>query len=253
MGFRLTMYRKLLGVSSFSTFAALRKEVPRNLKNKSKTAQEWISRQLSDPYVKEARIHNFRCRSAFKLLQIDEKYQILKPGDIVIDCGAAPGSWSQIAVTKTNSNGKEPELPTGKVIGIDKITVSPIEGAIFLCPYDFTAENTQARILQELNGSKVDSVLSDMAPNATGHKRMDHEYLMEMVYSVLRFAVLNTKINGTLLVKVWNGNGINDYENNLKKFYNNVKVVKPDSSRDDSAEMYFLARQFKGARQKTTS
>lgn len=128
----------------------------------------------------------------------------------MIDCGAAPGSWSQVAVTKTNANSKssylnfdvfklkihsyyacfifpsDTEVPTGKVIGIDKITVAPIEGAIFLCPYDFTSEIAQLMIIKELNGYKADVVLSDMAPNATGMKRMDHEYLIEMAYSVLR-------------------------------------------------------------------
>lgn len=111
----------------FSTAVRLQaKVVPNNLKGKSKSSQEWLTRQLSDPYVEKAKMMNYRCRSAFKLLEIDDKYKIMKPGDVVIDCGAAPGSWTQIAATRTNANGAKSHLPKGTVVSVDALQFHPV-------------------------------------------------------------------------------------------------------------------------------
>ncbi|XKL60933.1 hypothetical protein PGB90_007990 [Kerria lacca] len=224
----------------------LNKQISSNLQRRSKNTQEWITRQLSDPYVKAAKYHNFRCRSAFKLIQINEKYKIINPGNIVIDCGAAPGSWSQVAAVECNSNQKRNKMPIGTVIGIDLLNIFPIEGVTFLNQSDFTTSETQNKIINLLNGEKVDVVLSDMAPNASGIKSLDHEKLIEMAYNVLKFAVINSKVNSNCLIKFWAGGRLTEIENDMRRFYSNVKYIKPDASRSDSAEIYLLARFFKG-------
>ncbi|XP_050432471.1 rRNA methyltransferase 2, mitochondrial [Adelges cooleyi] len=210
------------------------------------SSKEWLNRQKSDPYVEKAKMNNYRCRSAFKLLQMDDKHSILKPGQCVVDIGAAPGSWTQIVVPRTNSDFTNKNLPTGLVIGIDLQQMFPINGAILLGNSDFTSTKTWDKIKTILNNRLIDVVLSDMAPNATGVKHLDHDLIIKMAFSVVKFSVMNSNVGGTCLIKIWDGNQNMELENILLKFYSTVKYIKPTASRSDSAEKYLLARGFKG-------
>ncbi|KAF7271728.1 hypothetical protein GWI33_015437 [Rhynchophorus ferrugineus] len=215
-------------------------------KNKGVSSNHWLSRQLSDPYVEKAKLMNYRCRSAFKLLEIDEKHHILKPGFIVIDCGASPGSWTQIAVKKVNADGSDNNSVKGKVISIDRQLLYPIEGAIILGNTDFTEASSQDKVAKELGGAKVDCVLSDMAPNATGIPDLDHENIIKLCYSVLKFALKHSNVGGSVLVKLWQCGDTKQLISDMEKFYRSVKSIKPKSSRSDSAEIFLLGREFKG-------
>lgn len=200
---------------------------------------------MRDPYVEKAKQENYRCRSAFKLLQINEKFKILSPGMIVIDCGAAPGSWTQVATNLTNAHGKN-EGPIGKVYAVDKLPFYPVEGATVLGNIDFTKARTQEMLLELLQGNKPDVILSDMAPNASGIREIDHDNIILLAYTALKFALQSSKVHGTFVVKVWDGGKSQQFEENLLKFYDNVKVFRPGATRDESTEKFFLARGFKG-------
>lgn len=230
---------------SVHTGRALLKETPRNLKGKKHSSQLWLARQLRDPYVEKARQENYRCRSAFKLLEINERFRILGPGMTVIDCGAAPGSWTQVATNLTNAHGKR-EGPVGRVYAVDKLPFYPVEGATILGNMDFTSVKTQKTLNELLQGDKADVVLSDMAPNASGVREIDHDNIMLLAYAVLRFALQIGRAQSAFVVKVWDGGKAQQFEQNLYKFYNSVKVIRPDATRDDSTEKFFLARGFKG-------
>ncbi|XP_012524510.1 rRNA methyltransferase 2, mitochondrial [Monomorium pharaonis] len=238
-------YRIISRTRSIHIGHTLFKETPRNLKNKKHSSQLWLARQLRDPYVEMAKQENYRCRSAFKLLEINERYKILSPGLTVIDCGAAPGSWTQVATNLTNSHGKK-EGPIGRVYAVDKLPFYPVEGATVLGNMDFTSAKTQEILSKLLQGNMVDIVLSDMAPNASGIREIDHDNIILLAYAALRFALQISKPQGALVVKVWDGGKAQQFEQNLSKFYNSVKVVRPDATRDESTEKFFLARGFKG-------
>lgn len=188
---------------------------------------------------------NYRCRSCFKLLEIDEKYKFLKPGQVVVDIGAAPGSWSQIAVKAVNSNGDDKDKPKGIVIGIDKLHIYPCDGAIFLGNTDFTTSIAQEKIKTILNGRKVNCVLSDMAPNASGIKSMDQENLMELAFAVVTFAKEVSATNAMVLVKIWENGELHKLEKFIEESYETCKIVKPNASRSDSAEKFILGKGFK--------
>ncbi|CAG9832824.1 unnamed protein product [Diabrotica balteata] len=233
----------------FSLCSCLQRKVTTNaLKSKTKntSSKQWLSRQLSDPYVEKAKLMNYRCRSAFKLLEINDKYHILKPGHVVLDVGAAPGSWSQVLAHTVNSNESDKDLPTGVVIAIDKQNIYPIDGVHIFGNMDFTSIETQKKILEFLNKRTVDAVVSDMAPSATGIRYMDNENMLKLCYSVLRFALEISVKNASFLVKLWQCGETKQLENDIAQFYNKVKVVKPSASRSDSTEIYLLGREFKG-------
>nr|XP_033334473.1 rRNA methyltransferase 2, mitochondrial [Megalopta genalis] len=223
----------------------LLREKPQNLKGKKLSSQIWIMRQIQDPYIELAKQENYRCRSAFKLLEINDRFNILKPGQTVVDCGAAPGSWTQVAVKKTNADGKN-NCPVGSVFAIDKQTISPIEGATILGRMDFTVSASQNEFSKLLQNRKVDVVLSDMAPNSTGVKELDHENIVKLVYAAMKFALKFTKINGTFVCKLWDGARSQQIESDLLKFYKRVRHVRPRATRNDSTEKFFLARGFQG-------
>ncbi|ESP03933.1 hypothetical protein LOTGIDRAFT_109890 [Lottia gigantea] len=210
------------------------------LKGKGKSSQEWLKRQASDPYVQKALDENYRCRSAFKLIEINDKYKILRPGQVVIDCGAAPGSWCQVAAQKVAKH----KQGIGTVIGIDLQNFEPIDGVHVLSECDFTLPESQSKILDILNGQKADVILSDMAPNASGIKSMDHDVIIELCQAVLQFGLWVLKPGGTILCKLWMGANQKSFENDLKSNFESVKVVKPASSRSDSSEIFLLARNF---------
>lgn len=229
-----------------NSVVSFHKQVPSKLKGKSKSSQEWLTRQINDPYVEKAKMMNYRCRSVFKLLEIDDKYNILKPGDVVLDCGAAPGSWSQIAAHRSNANAHKENHPKGNVVSIDLLYLAPIPGVTIFGGMDFSKPESQEKLKSALGGRPVNCVLSDMAPNSTGVRTLDQEQITDLCYSVLRFAILMSTEGAHLLVKFWDNAEIQNLEKDMLKFYENVRRIKPKSSRSDSAECFLLARNFKG-------
>ncbi|CAG9584772.1 unnamed protein product [Danaus chrysippus] len=211
-----------------------------------KSSQQWLSRQKADPYVEKAKMCNYRCRSAFKLIEMNEKANILHPGQSVIDLGASPGSWTQVAVQKTNADGADSSKPKGTVLAIDKLQIFPIEGATIMSNMDFSTIEAHDKVLKALNGKKVDLVLSDMAPSATGVRELDKDRIIGLCYMAIRFAALVTRIDGNLLFKVWDGKEVPILEMDLERFYKHIKIMKPNASRSDSSEKFILARGFKG-------
>lgn len=225
----------------------LLREKPTNLKGKKPSSQQWLTRQLRDPYVEKAKQENYRCRSAFKLIEINERFGVLKPGMTVVDCGAAPGSWTQVAVKSTNANGKDlDEEKIGTVVSIDRLPIHPIEGATVIGNMDFTSEKAQEQVLAALQGKLADFVMSDMAPNATGVREMDHENIIKLAYAALKFALGITRTDGSFIAKVWDGSLADQLEKDLASFYKKVKIVRPKATRDESTEKFLLARGFKG-------
>lgn len=235
--------------------SSLCKVVPKTLKGRSKSAQDWLTRQLNDPYVKRARQQSYRARSAFKLLEIQEKLQLLRPGQGVVECGCAPGAWSQVLVKQCNSvapdGGKsrdyDESAPAGRVVGVDLLPVAPLPGAVFVTGADLTTPATQARILELLHPYPIDVIVSDMAPNATGCYSLDHTKIMGLVYSAARLAKQHSAEGGCLLCKVWSGPLTNKFREQLSVLYEHVGAVKPPCSRDNTSELYIYARGFKGA------
>ncbi|XP_046449889.1 rRNA methyltransferase 2, mitochondrial-like isoform X2 [Daphnia pulex] len=186
-----------------------------------------------------------RARSAFKLIEIDDKHKFLKPGDVVVECGAAPGAWTQVCVKRINATGKVSSQLKGKHVAVDLQPMYPIEGAVILAPLDFTKSLSQTRITEILGGQLANAVLSDMAPAASGIRDLDQDRILELAYSVLRYAQQISMDGATLLIKLWAGGRIKQLENEIALHYSQVKVVKPPSSRQDSAEMFILASNFK--------
>ncbi|XP_054463907.1 rRNA methyltransferase 2, mitochondrial [Anoplopoma fimbria] len=217
----------------------------KKLKGKSAAEQRWLQRQLKDPYVKASHAQNFRCRSAFKLLEIDDKFRLLRPGSSVVDCGTAPGAWSQVAVQRVNSAGTDPALPHGSVVGIDLLNIPPLDGAHFLSSHDVTDPVTQAKLLELLPGGRADVILSDMAPNASGFREMDHEKLITMCLSLTDLAERILQPGGSLVCKYWDGILAHKLQQKLSSVFSSVQTLKPNASRKDSAERYFLARMYR--------
>jgi 23S rRNA (uridine2552-2'-O)-methyltransferase len=222
-----------------------RGEGVRPLKQRLKTAkkrttsqQKWLERQLNDPYVARAKREGYRSRAAYKLLEIDEKYRLLKPGQRVVDLGAAPGGWSQVAVRRIGSPEK------GRVVGIDLLPVEPLPGAEFVT-LDFLDPDAPER-LTALLGGPADVVLSDMAANATGHKKTDHLRIVGLAEAAADFARSVLAPGGAFLAKVLQGGTEGALLADLKRDFATVRHVKPAASRSDSAELYVLATGFRG-------
>ncbi|XP_046404658.1 rRNA methyltransferase 2, mitochondrial isoform X2 [Ischnura elegans] len=217
-------------------------------KYKGTSSHEWLTRQMKDPYVEKAKMMNYRCRSAFKLLEMNEKYNFLYPGQHVVECGAAPGSWTQVLVKETNSSGRDPEKPVGKVISVDKLPIYHVEGAHIFGGLDFTSTSFHNSVLKLIGKNKLDAVVSDMAPNATGVKLLDQEAISILAYSVLKFAIKMSKVNNrtVCLIKVWEGGRMKKLESDMCQFYERVSVVKPNASRSNSAETFLLGIGFRG-------
>ncbi|KAM4717727.1 rRNA methyltransferase 2, mitochondrial [Anableps anableps] len=221
--------------------------VMKKLKGKTAAEQRWVLRQLKDPYVKASHAQNFRCRSAFKLLEIDDKFRLLHPGYSVVDCGSAPGAWSQVAVQRVNSAGTDQGSPRGTVIGIDLLHIPPLDGAHFLSSHDVTDPATHAKLQELLPQGRAHVILSDMAPNASGFRDMDHENLITMCLSLIDLAEKILLPRGSLLCKYWDGVLSRRLQEKLSSVFGSVRTVKPDASRKDSAERYFLARMYRRA------
>uniref|UniRef100_A0A8C0WW42 rRNA methyltransferase 2, mitochondrial n=1 Tax=Castor canadensis TaxID=51338 RepID=A0A8C0WW42_CASCN len=220
---------------------------------KDRTGAEhlWLMRHLKDPFVKAARAETYRCRSAFKLLEVDRRHQLLRPGLRVLDCGAAPGAWSQVAVQRVNATGTDPRSPVGFVLGVDLMHIAPLEGATFLCPADVTDPRTLQRALELLPGGKADVILSDMAPNATGIRGLDHDRLISLCLTLLDVAAAILLPGGTLLCKTWAGSQSRQLQRRLAEEFQSTRTVKPEASRKESAEVYLLGMRYCGRRART--
>ena len=199
----------------------------------------WLERQLNDPYVAQAKREGLRSRAAFKLIEIDDKYHFLKPGIVVVDLGAAPGGWSQVAAKRVGSaNGK------GKIVAIDLLEMPEIPGVSF-AQLDFLADDAPARLLAMMDG-RADVVLSDMAPNTTGHRKTDQLRILGLVEGAVAFASEVLNPGGTFVAKVFQSGADATLMTELKRDFATVKHVKPASSRKDSSERYVLATGFRG-------
>jgi 23S rRNA (uridine2552-2'-O)-methyltransferase len=205
-------------------------------KRRTLSSRTWLERQLKDPYVVRAKRDGFRSRAAYKLSEIDDKYHLLKSGGCVVDLGAAPGGWSEIAARRVGASGR--------VVALDILDMKPISGVEFL-KLDFLDETAPER-LSALLGGKADVVLSDMAANATGHRKTDHLRIMALAEAAVHFAREVLSGNGSFLCKVLQGGTEAELLAYLKRDFASVKHVKPPASRTDSAELYLLARGFRG-------
>ena len=242
-------------------------------KKRSKSSAQWLQRQLNDPYVVQAKMEGYRSRAAFKLLDLDEKFNLLHPGDRVVDLGAAPGGWAQVAAAKVG--------PKGKVVGCDLLEVGPIPGATIIVQ-DFTAEDAPQKIkallaskpsplgrgsseargegiygkaeqvsphpnpLPQGEGIKADVVLSDMAANTTGHGPTDHIRIIHLCELAYEFALEVLAPGGRFVCKVLKGGTERELLKTMQKDFTSVKHAKPASSRADSAESYVVAMGFRG-------
>jgi 23S rRNA (uridine2552-2'-O)-methyltransferase len=205
-------------------------------KRKSVSSKRWLERQLNDPYVARARREGFRSRAAFKLAEIDDKHCLLKPGARVVDLGAAPGGWSQVARRRIGA--------AGCVVAIDLLDMEPIAGVEFVA-MDFLTANAPEK-LRAMLGGPADVVLTDMAANATGHRQTDHLKIMALVEAAADFACEVLTPGGSFLAKVIQGGTEASLLASLKRDFAGVKHVKPSASRADSAELYVLATGFRG-------
>ena len=211
-------------------------------RGRSHSSRRWLERQLNDPYVSEAKRAGLKSRSAFKLVEIDDQFGILKPGDVVVDLGAAPGGWSQIAAARVAAVEGQ-----GAVVAIDLHGMDPIPGVEIL-KLDFLEPGAPAAITKLLAGRRANVVLSDMAAHATGHRQTDHLKIMALCECALEFAYEVLAPGGAFLCKVLRGGTEADLLDSMKRQFDKVRHVKPKASRDDSAELYVLATGFRGPR-----
>ena len=207
----------------------------RTAKGRKTSSTRWLERQLNDPYVRRAKAENYRSRAAYKLLELDEKFGLLKGAKAVVDLGIAPGGWSQVVRRR---------VPQSRVVGIDLLPTDPIEGVAIL-QMDFMDEAAPDRLKQAL-GSEADLVLSDMAANTVGHQQTDHLRTMALVEAGLLFATEVLRPGGAYVAKVLAGGADNQLVAEMKRHFSTVKHAKPPASRKDSSEWYVIAQGFKG-------
>ena len=208
-------------------------------KGRPLSSKLWLERQLNDPYVARAKAAGLRSRAAFKLAEIDDRHHLLKPGRSVLDLGAAPGGWSQVAARRVGAaEGR------GRVVAIDLLPMEPVAGVAY-AQLDFLDPAAPQR-MREMLGGPADVVLSDMAANATGHRRTDHLKIMALAETAAEFAREVLRPGGAFLAKVLQGGTEATLLADLKRDFASVKHVKPAASRADSAELYVLATGFRG-------
>lgn len=200
----------------------------------------WLQRQLNDPYVARAKAEGYHSRAAFKLLEINEKHKLLKPGMRVVDLGCAPGGWLQVAVKAVKST---PENPL--IVGIDYLAMDTVPGAIIL-EKDFTDEDAPQMLIDAMGGHKADIVLSDMASPTTGHRPTDHIRIIALVEMASEFAIDVLAPGGTFVAKVFQGGTEHQLLAELKRHFTSTFHAKPPASRSGSAETYLVAKGFKG-------
>jgi 23S rRNA (uridine2552-2'-O)-methyltransferase len=212
----------------------------RTARGRKLASTRWLTRQLNDPYVEEAKRRGYRSRAAFKLAEIDDKHHLLRTGMSVVDLGAAPGGWSQISAQRVQLMAGK-----GRVIAVDVVEMEPISGVTAL-KLDLTDSESAGRIRDALNGKKADLVLSDMHAPATGHKQTDHLRIMGLVEAALDLAEEILAPGGAFLCKVLQGGADKELVARLNRSFAKVRHVKPKASRAESAEMYVLATGFRG-------
>ena len=208
----------------------------RSTRGRKASSQRWLERQLNDPYVAQARAKGYRSRAAFKLLELDAKFRFLRKGARVLDLGAAPGGWTQIAVAKAGENGR--------VVAADILPMEPVEGAIVF-EADLLDEDT-SEMLKAALGGPADVVLSDMAAPTTGHRQTDHIRTVALFEAALDVAEGVLKPGGAFVGKVFQGGATGELLQRIKKRFKDVKHVKPPASRAESVELYVVATGFKG-------
>lgn len=208
-----------------------------------KSSAAWIQRQAHDPYVARAQKEGYRARAAYKIIEMNEKYHFFKNGQVVVDLGAAPGSWSQYVAR---------EFPKSKIFAMDLLEIKPINNVEFY-QGDFTTDEALRWLEEKLNLSRdeegkgtVDVVMSDMAPNTVGHKKTDHLRQMVLLEYALDFALRALKKGGTFIAKSFTGGATNDLVKQIKEHFEDVHYIKPPSSRKDSVEMFIVATGFRG-------
>ncbi len=200
------------------------------------TSKAWMMQHVNDPYVKRASAEGMRSRAAYKLQQINDKDKLIRPGMLVVDLGATPGGWSQVAARIV--------APAGRVIAIDLLEMTGLPGVTFI-QGDFAADDGLAALERELAGQKADLVLSDMAPNISGISLADQSRLIGLVELAQDFAVNRLKPQGNFLVKVFQGVGFDEFVTAMRKAFAQVQTRKPDASRKGSREVYLLGRGLK--------
>jgi 23S rRNA (uridine2552-2'-O)-methyltransferase len=210
----------------------------RTARGRKLSSKRWLERQLNDPYVAEAKAQGLRSRAAFKLMQLDEKFGLLPKGGRIVDLGAAPGGWSQVAQRKAGDGGF--------VLAVDILEMEPLPG-VECMQLDFTGEDADGEVMRALGGP-ADTVLSDMAQPATGHRQTDHLRIVAMAELAHDFARQVLRPGGAFAVKLLQGGGQNEFLNLIKRDFEKVRFAKPDASRKDSAESYLVATGFRGGR-----
>lgn len=203
---------------------------------RSKSSKRWLNEHFDDHYVRLAQQQGLRSRSAFKLLELHEKYELIRPGMTVVDLGAAPGGWCQVAQPLVGASGR--------VIGLDILDMEPVHGVEFICG-DFTEDEPLRALEDLLGGQKVDLVLSDMAPNMSGMAAIDQAKAMYLAELALEFAREHLKPGGDYVVKLFQGTDFDDYVREVRTLFDKVQVKKPKASRPRSREVYLLARGYR--------
>jgi 23S rRNA (uridine2552-2'-O)-methyltransferase len=209
-------------------------------KGRTASSQRWLQRQANDPYVSAAQRAGWRSRAAFKLIELDDKYKLLRPGARVVDLGAAPGGWTQVAARRIGADAGK-----GRLVAVDVIETAPVPGAVII-QADFLADAAPAQVKAALAGP-ADVVLSDMAGSATGHRETDHLRSLNLVEAALGFALEVLKPGGAFVAKVLQGGGEQALLRSIQQHFASVRRVKPPASRQESAEFYVVATGFKGA------
>ena len=203
---------------------------------RTRTSNAWLREHVNDPFVQRAKAEGYRSRASFKLMEIDDKDKLIRPGEAVVDLGATPGGWSQVVAKRMNG--------TGRVIALDLLEMEPLHGVSFI-QGDFREENVLLRLEALLAGEKVALVLSDMAPNMSGISVSDQARIMNLAELGLDFSRHWLKPDGAFLVKVFQGHGFSDFMQEMKNTFKKVSSRKPDSSRDRSPEVYLLGKGLK--------
>lgn len=209
----------------------------RTAKRRAAGSRRWLERQLNDPYVRAAKEQGWRSRAAFKLLELDERFRLIRPGARIVDLGAAPGGWTQVALKKAG--------PKAKVVALDLLPMDPVPGATVL-QGDFQEAAAERAVLDALDGGPADLVLSDMAPNTTGHAATDHIRIIALAELALDFALRVLAPGGAFVCKVFQGGSERTLLEALKRHFATVRHAKPPASRKDSSELYVVATGFRG-------
>lgn len=205
---------------------------------RTKTSKAWMQEHVNDPYVQRAKSEGYRSRAAYKLLEIDDKDHLLRSGMIVVDLGAAPGSWSQVALKRVGA--------AGKVFALDLLPIDPLANVDFI-QGDFQEDAVLAELEARLDRRQVDVVLSDMAPNMSGIDTADQARSIHLGELALDFVDRHLHMGGSFLIKVFQGSGFMEYRNEVSRRFESLQVRKPKASRDRSAEVYLLGLRYKGA------